>query len=89
MHFRQRNCGKKWNLIGLPYDDAMMSWPTKVLRLAIYFRCVVSVNIPPFVGHYDQMPPEDVAKTQVIAALLGFTLMETLIKSKISIFGTG
>ena len=28
-----------------------------------------TLHIPPFLGHYDQMPPEDVIKTQVIAAL--------------------
>lgn len=29
----------------------------------------VSLNIPPFLGRYDKMPPEDVVKTQVIPSL--------------------
>ena len=29
----------------------------------------VSLNIPPFLGYCDQMPPEDAVKTQVIASL--------------------
>ena len=31
----------------------------------------VSLNIPPFLGQAQQMSPEDVVKTQVIAALRG------------------
>ena len=46
----------------------------------------VSLNIPPFLGYCDQMPPEDAVKTKSLL-LYGFTLSEPLIKSKIFIFG--
>lgn len=72
----------------LPYDDGDGVMADKGFTIDDLLPLGVSLNIPPFLGHYDQMPPEDVVKIQVIAALW-FMLSEPLIKSKISIFRTG
>ena len=48
----------------------------------------VSLNILPFLGHYDQMPSEDVVKTQVIAALQ-IHVERAINKIKNSVIGTG
>lgn len=51
----------------LPYDDGVMA--NKGFTIDDLLPLGVSLNIPPFVGYCDQMPPEDVVKTQVIASL--------------------
>lgn len=63
MHFRQRNCGEKWN----PRLHGVMA--DKGFTIDDLLPLGVSLNIPPFLGYCDQMPPEDAVKTQVIASL--------------------
>ena len=48
----------------------------------------VVLNIPPFLGQAQQMPPEDEVRTQVIAALRIHVERAISTRSKISTFGT-
>ena len=52
-------------ILDLPYDDDDGVMADKGFTIDDLLLLGVSLNIPPF----DQMPPEDVVKTQVIAAL--------------------
>ena len=59
---------KRSGILDLPYDgDGVMA--DKGFTIDDLLLLGVSLNIPPFLGHYDQMPPEDVVKSQVIPAL--------------------
>jgi len=53
----------------LPYDDGDGVMANKGFTIDDLLPLGVSLNIPPFVGYCDQMPPEDVVKAQVIASL--------------------
>ena len=52
----------------LPFDDGDGVMADKGFTIDDLLPLGVSLNFPPFLGHYDQMPPEDVVKTQVIAS---------------------
>ena len=56
-------------ILDLPCDDGDGVMADKGFTTDDLLPLGVALNIPPFLKHYDQMPPEDVAKTQVIAAL--------------------
>jgi len=63
-----RETVKRSGILDLPYDgDGVMA--DKGFTIDDLLLLGVSLNIPPFLGHYDQMPPEDVVKSQVIPAL--------------------
>ena len=56
-------------ILDLPYDDGDGVMADKGFTIDDLLPLGISLNIPPFLGHYDQMSPEDVLKTQVIVAL--------------------
>jgi len=64
-----REVVERSGILDLPYDDGDGVMADKGFTIDDLLTVGVSLNIPPFLGHYDQMPPEDVVKTQVIAAL--------------------
>ena len=64
-----REIVERSGILDLPYDDGDGVMADKGFTINDLLPLGVSLNIPPFLGHYDQMPPEDVIKTQVIAAL--------------------
>lgn len=64
-----REIVERSGILDLSYDDGDGVMADKGFTIDDLLPLGVSLNIPPFLGHYDQMPPEDVVKTQVIAAL--------------------
>ena len=55
-------------ILDLPYDYGDGVTANKGFTIDDLLLLGVSLTILPFLGHYDHMPPEDVVKTQVIAA---------------------
>jgi len=64
-----REIVERSGILDLPFDDGDCVIADKGFTIEDLLPLGVSLNIPPFLGHYDQMPLEDVVKTQVIAAL--------------------
>ena len=64
-----REVVERSGILDLPYDDGDAVMADKGFTIDDLLPLGVSLNIPPFLGHCDQMPPQDVVKTQVIAAL--------------------
>ena len=64
-----REIVERSGILDLPFDDGDGVMADKGFTIDDLLPLGVSLNIPPFLGHYDQMPPEDVVKTQVIASL--------------------
>ena len=69
-------------ILDLPYDDGDGVMADKGFTIDDLLPLGVSLNIPLFLGHYDQMPLEDVVKTQVVASL-------RIHVERAIIFGTG
>ena len=64
-----REIVERSGVLDLPFDDGDGVMADKGFTIDNLLPLGVSLNIPPFLGHYDQMPPEDVVETQVIASL--------------------
>ena len=64
-----REIVERSGILDLPFDDGDVAMANKGFTIDDLLPLGVSLNISPFLGHYDQMPPEDVVKTQLIASL--------------------
>ena len=64
-----REIVERSGILHLPFDDGDSVMADKGFTIEELLPLGVLLNISLFLGHYDQMPPEDVVKTQVIAAL--------------------
>lgn len=73
-------------ILDLPFSEGDVIMADKGFTIEALLPLGVTLNVPPFLGHAPQMSPEDVVKTQVIAALR-IHVEELLIRSKISTFG--
>ena len=82
-----REIVERSGILDLPFDDGDSVMADKGFTIEDLLPLGVSLNISPFLGHYDQMPPEGVVKTQVIAALR-IHVERAITKLKISTFGT-
>ena len=60
---------ERCGILDLTFNDGDDVMADKGFTNEDLFPLGVSLNIPPFLDRSDQMPPEDVVKTQCIAAL--------------------
>ena len=64
-----REIVERCGILDLTFNDSDDVMADKGFTIEDLLQLGVSLNIPPFLGRSDQMPPEDVVKTQCIAAL--------------------
>ena len=69
MKASQTEIVERSGILELLFDDGDGVMADKGFTIDNLLPLGVPSNITPFLAHYDQMPPEDVVKMQVIASL--------------------
>ena len=64
-----REIVERSGILDLPFNEGDDVMADKGFTIEDLLPLGVSLNIPPFLGEAQQMPPEDVVKTQVVATL--------------------
>ena len=82
-----REIAERSGILDLPFNEGDDVMADKGFTIEDLLPLGVSLNIPPFLGQSQQIPAEDVVKTQVIASL-GIHVERAINKIKNFQFGT-